>query len=247
MIKTAVILAAGFGSRLKNITKGKPKGFLIIDGKTIIERSIEHLLERGIDKIIIGTGYLSDMYERLAKKYPQIRCIKNEKFKDTGSMATLYNAKDMITDGFLLLESDLVYDKKGLQSLWDDSYHSIILSSPITDAGDGVYIETDENNYLVNMSKKQEELRKVYSELVGITKISYSVFKSMCCFAESTFDKEPKLDYEYALVGVSKEIKIMVKKLDGYLWGEIDDETHLKRVSDVIFPKIKEKEIYEKH
>lgn len=55
MVDTAVIVAAGLGMRLKDRTKYKPKGFLVIGEKTLIERSVENLLEFGIKNIIIGT------------------------------------------------------------------------------------------------------------------------------------------------------------------------------------------------
>ena len=51
-IKTAVILAAGMGSRLQDITGGNlPKGFIKVNGKSLIERSIEKLRSLGIEKI----------------------------------------------------------------------------------------------------------------------------------------------------------------------------------------------------
>lgn len=112
MIKTAVILAAGMGTRLGERTKNQPKGFLMLDEKPIVEQSICKLLEMGIEKIVIGTGYLAEAYERLATRYPQITCVRNDEYEKTGSMYTLYNLKDHISDDFLLLESDLIYEKK---------------------------------------------------------------------------------------------------------------------------------------
>ena len=69
MIKQAVILAGGLGSRLKDKTKTMPKGFLEIGGTAIVEQSIQKLLACGIEKIIIGTGHCSEYYDQLAQKY----------------------------------------------------------------------------------------------------------------------------------------------------------------------------------
>ena len=80
-IKTAVILAAGMGSRLSDITNDQiPKGLLSINGKTLIERSIEKLRSIGIEKIYIVTGHLSFKYDELANKYKFIKTKKNRKF-----------------------------------------------------------------------------------------------------------------------------------------------------------------------
>lgn len=242
MIRTAVILAAGTGSRLKDITKDRPKGFISIGGKPVIKLSIEKLFDAGIAKIIIGTGFLSDMYEQFAQKYPGIECIKNPAFKDTGSMRTLYSLRRKIDSDFLLLESDLLYEKRGLRILLEDTHEDVILSSRITFSGDEVFIEVDKGGYLVKMSKKIQELGHVHSELVGISKISLRVFKKMCGFAETAFPDNPKLDYEYAMVGISQEAKIFVRKEDDLIWGEIDNADHLRKARQIIYPKIRGRE-----
>jgi len=242
MIKTAVILAAGLGSRLKERTKEKPKGFLVIDDQTLIERSIKKLIGAGIEEIIIGTGYLNGAFDELAKKNLLIKCLKNEKYENTGSMFTLFNARDLIKRDFLLLESDLLYEETGLRTLLNDVHNDVILASGATKSGDEVFIETDKNNFLLNMSKKPEELKNISAELVGISKVSYSTFFKMCSFAEKEFEKNAKLDYEYTMVAVSNENPFFVKKIEKYAWIEIDDENHLNRALNVVYPLIKERE-----
>src|SRR5262249_6904885 len=107
MIRTAIILAAGYGSRIGLYEK--PKGFLNIAGRPLIEYSIQSLLMYGIEKIVIGTGFKSEFYERLARRYPQIIVRKNEHFLTSGSLTTLCCLQDLIEEDFLLLESDLLY------------------------------------------------------------------------------------------------------------------------------------------
>ena len=89
-MNTAVILAAGLGSRLKNFIGENPKGSIKLGSQTIIERSIDILKRIGISKIIIGTGYASSYYEGFEDNQ-SIFCIKNSLFKTTGSFFTLYN------------------------------------------------------------------------------------------------------------------------------------------------------------
>ena len=55
-IKTAAIMAAGLGTRFGRYTENIPKGFIEAGGKPMVVRSIETLLDCGIDRIIIGTG-----------------------------------------------------------------------------------------------------------------------------------------------------------------------------------------------
>ena len=89
------------------------------------------------------------------------------------------------------------------------------------------------------MSKKQEELHQISAELVGITKLSTETYRSMFAYCESTLDTHPKLDYEHAMVAVSdEEHPIAVLKIDQYPWCEIDDENHLQRALQDVWPRI---------
>ena len=85
-IRTAVILAAGMGTRLGGFTKEQPKGFLEIDGQSLIERSIRNLIDHGITDIIIGTGYFHEHFDLLRQKFPGVTTCRNEDFAVTGSM-----------------------------------------------------------------------------------------------------------------------------------------------------------------
>ncbi|NLW45852.1 MAG: phosphocholine cytidylyltransferase family protein [Firmicutes bacterium] len=241
MVKTAVILGAGLGSRLKDRTTDIPKGFITIGNKPLIEQSVSKLLKAGIEKILIGTGHASNYYDKLAQNYPgTVSCVRNERYRETGSMYTLYNMKDYIDADFLLLESDLLYDQVGLTVLQEMKNPDVVLASGRTNSKDEVFIETNPKGNLIKMSKDSNELKNIFGELVGITKISYSTFHKMCRFAQEKFIDKPKLDYEYALVGVTVSTSILVKKIEDYIWCEIDDETHLRRAENVIFPRLKE-------
>lgn len=242
MVETGVILAAGLGSRLGDMTQNKPKGFLFFEDKPIVEWSICKLIEQGIKKIIIGTGYRSQAYEQLAEKYPQVKCVKNDQYENTGSMYTLYKLKDCISDDLILLESDLIYDKTGLAQLLQHEGSDVILASGLTCSNDEVFIETGENGRLVNMSKNKDELSRIDAELTGITKISYATFKLMCDFVENNLPYTAKLDYENVLVGICQKTDIYIYKLEGFAWCEIDDKSHWQRAVTEIYHKIKVRE-----
>ena len=238
MIKTAVILAAGCGERLdKAIKQDKPKGFVELEGLSLIERSINNLKSVGISKIIIGTGYLSSYYESLVDNR-LIFCVKNNSYANSGSFYTLYNLRYYLNADFLLLESDLLYEKNALHILMNDIKKDVILSSGKTSSGDEVFIEVGEKNLLVNISKNQSDLSDVYSELVGISKISLDTYKMLLEWGMKNLNKAKKIDYENALVEIANKRKIYVKKVDDLIWAEIDTKEHYKRVLDHIYPKL---------
>lgn len=244
MIEEAVILAAGLGSRLGDLADGRPKGFVVIGGMSLIERSIEKLFAAGIKRIVIGTGYRTDCYQALAARDPRIVCLQNPDFASTGSMSTLLALADTIQGDFFLLESDILYADRGLSALAAASGDNVILASNATDSGDEVFIETDADGRLRNMSKQRTALRTVDAELVGITRLSREALPTLCAVAARLLPNLPRLDYETCLVAAGMELDIRVLRLDGYPWCEIDTAEHLRRAVSLILPRVLKDEIH---
>lgn len=229
MIKTAVIMAAGLGTRFGSRTELIPKGFIEVDGRSMIVRSVDILLRCGIERIIIGTGYKKEVYEELKMIYPQIECCYSEFYATTNSMWTLYNCQDMIgQDDFLLLESDLVFEEKAINSLLQDVHSDIMLVAGETKFQDQYFVEYDTDGNLVNCSVKREDL-KVCGELVGIHKIGRSFYRQLCEYYGKIRLDKPKMGYEFALLYLAQNIvPLYVLKVDNLKWYEIDDEEDLK-------------------
>lgn len=240
-VRTAVILAAGIGSRLRNIHNDKPKGFLQLGDKPIIEESIARLVFAGINEIIIVTGYRNNFYDELKQKYPLVKTIKNDIFETTGSMYSLWTAKELVKNDFLLIESDLIYELNALQTLLNSSYKNAILLSGKTGAGDEVYVGVD-GNRIVNMSKQIEDIEQIGGELVGVSKISYDLYCKMNLFAERVFDKKSNYHYEDCLTDLAINNEINFELVDDLAWIEIDDENHHQRAVNIVYPLIKKRD-----
>lgn len=237
-LNTAVILAAGRGTRLQNTLSDVPKGFLRLGGVPIVEQSIQKLIAHGMTRILIGTGHLSEAYERLAANYREIECVRNETYASTGSLHTLLGLRDHLDRDFMLLESDLIYEQRSLRILLSDAHRDVILASGRTNSGDEVYIEVDAVGNLVNLSKSAASLGRIDGELVGISKLSIETFRLLC---QATAGR-PKLDYENGLVEVARQQPIFVHRVDDLSWGEIDDEKHLQRAFATVYPEIGRRE-----
>ena len=229
MVGTAVFMAAGLGTRFGEYTKRIPKGFIKCGNQSMIERSINTLIDCGISRIIIGTGYHKEMYEKLIKTYPQVECVFSPRYAETNSMYTLYNCRKAIgDDDFLLLESDLVFEKKAITSLLECPEPDVMLITPVTKFQDQYYVEYGEGNRLTNCSTIETEL-DAKGELVGIHKLSSAFFKLMCDDYGMKVESYPKLGYEYQLLTMSQDIKkVYVLKVDGLKWYEIDDPDDLE-------------------
>ena len=242
MIRQAVIVAGGLGSRFGDKTKLMPKGFIEIEGTPMVERSVQKLIAAGIEEIIIGTGHCSQYYDELAKKYHVIKTVRNDNYANTSSMGTLEVCVPYITGDFILLESDLIYDAVGLKVLQNEERSNVILASGKSNSHDEVYLAADANGVLTEVSKNKEIIPNPAGELVGITKISKACLNKMMAYYKSSPDLI-KLDYESALKQVSAEGEsVYVHKIEYYAWTEIDDQAMLERAINEIYPRIKENE-----
>jgi 2-aminoethylphosphonate-pyruvate transaminase len=240
-MKTAVILAAGRGTRLAGHVGDYPKGFLRLGDLPIIEESINRLATAGIDDVLIVTGHCAGHYEDLARRRPGlVRTVHNARFADSGSMYSLHCARGSATGPFLLLESDLVYEPRALATLLKHPAEDAILLSGPTGAGDEVYVECRQGN-LVNMSKRRDDLGTgVAGELVGISRISAALYARMCSIAEQAFARSLKYDYETdCLVAAGRERPIACPVVPDLVWGEIDDPSHLARARGTVYPEVR--------
>jgi len=227
MVTTAVIIAAGLGSRFGRLTQNYPKGFISIGGKTMIQRSVETLLHCGITRIVIGTGYRKKCYEEFAANYPEIKCDYSPCYAKTNSMYTLYHCREAIGhNDFLLLESDLIFEKKAITSLLNYPSPDVMLISPVTKFQDQYYVEYDKNHILTRCSTDASQL-DAKGELVGLHKLSASFFEEMCADFGNKLNDNLCMGYEYELEYMSQHIRPLHVLKERIHWYEIDDESDL--------------------
>ncbi|WP_462247408.1 phosphocholine cytidylyltransferase family protein [Ekhidna sp.] len=234
-IETAVILAAGRGTRLQPYTFDIPKGFMPVGDERLIERSVRLLKENGIKNVIIGTGHLHEHYEKFAQENGLTTFLSPD-FATTGSFHTLIYGSENIKGDFLLLESDLLYHSDAIKGLLHHSAQDVILTSGFTQSNDEVYVEIVNGN-LKNLSKKKEELNSVDAELVGIWKISMDLLEKLKQYHAETENSANK-DYEIAIAEISSDNPVSVLKVDDLAWCEIDNQEHLERAKEEILPRL---------
>ena len=114
-INKAIILAAGRGSRLQNVLKGKPKPLLKIEKESIINLLIGKLEKLKIKKIIVVTGFKSKIIKKRIRK--KIKFIYYPNFNKTNNLHTLLHVKDELKEPFLCLFSDVIFEIKILKKL----------------------------------------------------------------------------------------------------------------------------------
>ena len=254
-ISSAVILAAGMGIRLRNVTGHLPKGLLEIGGKSLISRSLESLKNEGIDRVVIVTGFQESLYhERLQPQadIPELEFVHSEQFEETGSMHSLFVAQNYLQEDFLLLESDLLYESRALPSVIDFEGPDVVLASGETGSGDEVYIygekcekqsDTITSGSIVRgeiaaISKKPFPGLSVKGELVGISKISLKLLNRMCEYHEAHLEFPCSRHYEESISDICSKTEIPFLRVGDLVWTEIDDQAHYERALKEIFPRL---------
>ncbi len=120
IVTTALLLAAGMGSRLFPLTQNSPKCLTLVNGKPILERLVNSLKKKGFKRLVIVTGYLENhIREFLGTKSGNmvIEYIYSPLYKTTNNIYSLWMAREIINEPFVLFESDLIFDVTQLDDM----------------------------------------------------------------------------------------------------------------------------------
>ena len=159
--KTAIILAAGRGSRLKEMTNDLPKPMVEINNKSIISNLTEQLIDEGIDHIVVLIGYMADTLIKHLEGYKnkvKITFIENEIYDTTNNIYTLWLAKEYLKNGFYLFEADIFCEKEIIKKLLHNQQENVILVDKFTNLMNGTVIANETGSEKVqNMFLKKEQ------------------------------------------------------------------------------------------
>ncbi|NFE74186.1 winged helix-turn-helix transcriptional regulator [Clostridium botulinum] len=234
-VKEAVILAAG---RARDF--GKPVGMLEIEDFKLIDRTLNILKENGINKITIITGYESVCYEEYFKNNKNINLVKSDKYKWTGTMYSLSLAREYVKEDFLLIENDLIFEKRAIKELIESNSRDCILLTNESGSGDEAFVEI-RNNHLFKMSKDIHQFNRIDGEMIGITKVSHKLYQMM--LEEFKDNINPYLNYEYVLLDVARDYNIGFVKIDDLAWGDADTKKEYENILNHLYPTIRRREL----
>jgi len=119
-ITTALLLAAGTGSRLRPLTLEAPKCLTEVSGEPILARLLDNLRVQGITRLVVVTGYLDHCVREYLEENAadmQLDYVFNPVYKTTNNIYSLWLAKKAIEEPFVLIESDLVFEASMLEPM----------------------------------------------------------------------------------------------------------------------------------
>ncbi|NLD47569.1 MAG: phosphocholine cytidylyltransferase family protein, partial [Clostridiaceae bacterium] len=230
----AIILAAGMGKRLKDLTNDNTKCMVRVNEVTMIERMLNQLDQLNLSSIIIVIGYkgkeLKEYISTLEVKTPLIY-VSNDIYYKTNNICSLYLARDyLLKEDTLLLESDLIFEDAVLKRIVEDPYPSLALVAKYESWMDGTVVTIDEDNNIRSFLDKKhfkfEDISKYY-KTVNIYKFSKAFSNTHYVpFLEAYYKALGDNEYYEQVLKVitlleKPEIKAVV--LEEEAWYEIDD------------------------
>lgn len=132
-VKRAILLAAGFGSRLVPVTLNTPKPLVRVKGVRMIDTLLDALKEVGIEEIVIVRGYLGEQFDQLLYKYPNLRFIENPFYNESNNISSAMCVRYMLKNAYVM-EADLILYNKNLISKYQ--YASNYLGVPVEKTDD---------------------------------------------------------------------------------------------------------------
>ena len=127
-VERAVIIAAGFGSRMVPITLNTPKPLVRVHGKRIIDSLLDALTEVGIPEIYIVRGYLGEQFDQLLHKYPDIKFIENPGYNEANNISSVVKAGELVKNAYIA-EADLLLSNPDLITKYQ--YETNYLGIPV--------------------------------------------------------------------------------------------------------------------
>ena len=243
----AIILAAGMGKRLKELTQNNTKCMVKVNGVTLIDRMLHQIERQHLSRIIIVVGYegqkLIDYIGTLDIQTP-IVYINNPVYDKTNNIYSLALAKDWLCkDDTLLFESDLIFEDSVLDALANDPRETLALVDKYESWMDGTCVKLGEDDsieaFVPGKKFKFNEIKDYYKTV--------NLYKFSRHFSETHY--VPFLDayqsalgqneyYEQVLrvITMLDDPEIKAKRLDGQRWYEIDDIQDLDIAESIFTP-----------
>lgn len=248
----AIILAAGMGKRLKELTRNNTKCMVKVNGVTLIERMLRQIDARSLSRIVIVVGYegrkLIDFIGTLGIKTP-IVFVNNPVYDKTNNIYSLALAKEwLVREDTLLFESDLIFEDAVLDALIDDPRKTLALVDRYEAWMDGTCLKLNKDDSIAsfvpgklfrfNEAAEYYKTVNIYKFGREFSETHYVPFLEAYC---SALGENEYYEQVLRVITMLDNPGILAKRLTGQQWYEIDDIQDLDIAESIFNPDGDEK------
>ncbi len=242
----AIILAAGMGRRLGELTKNNTKCMVPVNGVRLIDRLLNQLTQQQLKRVIIVIGYkgkeLKDYIGNRFDNQLTIEYTENPIYDKTNNIYSLSLVKDkMQEDDTLLIESDLIFSDRLIPMIIENPHPSLALVAKYETWMDGTMVRIDQDNNIVNFIPKKafryEDVDQYY-KTVNIYKLSREFSQQKYVPFLDAYSKAMGNNeyYEQVLrvITLIDSVEMKALPIGNEKWYEIDDVQDLD-IAETIF------------
>lgn len=225
-VKRAVIIAAGFGSRMVPITLNTPKPLVRVKGQRIIDSCLDAIKAAEIEEVYIIRGYLGEQFDQLLYKYPNVKFIENPMYNEANNLSSVVCAGDLLQNAYIVEADLLLYNGKLIKKY---QYSSNYLGIPVERTDD--WCVTLSGGYINKMAIGGKNCY----QMVGISYWTAIDGKKLFSDAREVFNspggKERYWD-QVPLEYCAKDFKVEIRECSFSDIKEIDTFNELKQLDE---------------
>lgn len=238
-VTTALLLAAGTGSRLRPLTIDAPKCLTEVGGEPILGHLVDNLRSHGINRLVVVTGYLDHcVREFLQNKAPdlQVDYVFNPVYQTTNNIYSLWLARQTVQEPFLLIESDLVFEQSMLKEMLTPDKIAI---SNLLPWMNGTTVELNAQNGVTAFHVERGVNNSPKYKTVNIYSLSLQSWQRVIARLDRYIADERVGDYYEAVFAemvADGTLKFNAVLFDEKRWYEIDTVADLHQ-AEMLFPR----------
>lgn len=219
----AIIMAAGKGSRLGSLTSGRPKSFVEIKGKKLIDYNLRLLEKYGVDEIIMVTGYQCEAFEGLLHDRKDVKFVYNPFYEMMNVLGSFYMGMGLLHDDFIYLHADTICEPEIFEKLVRLDA-DVILPVDYRSCDEEAMKVRSEDGRVVQITKRMpSELAE--GEFIGMASFRKQVLPALQEKTKQLMKEKAFTEYfESAIQRLIDEEAFTIRTVptEGAFWAEID-------------------------
>lgn len=237
----AIILAAGVGKRLWEVTQHRPKCLIEIGGRSLLHRYLESLAAIGVRRVDIVVGYKQEMIREAVAADScgvGVTFLVNEEFH-RGSISSLWIARSAFDDDTIVMDADVLFHRDILRRLVSSACeNALLMDETVSQTGEECMVVVA-GGRVIALTKKMPDHFDYAGEGVGFLRVKYADTPRLVSSLRGYIEENMwQMEYEDALLEYFRDVRVGHEKIGGLPWTEIDFINDIKKAELEVLPRL---------